>query len=333
MRTGGLTKIYAKDLVVGAQVKSHFFVIEKRLVNYNKNGVPACGMVLSLGDRTGRVSAVAWNEALTSDNSYRKDDIVLVSGRVQDYRGDKQIYIEEITRAKLTEIDASDFSTPPPRPLADMWGELLVTMASIETPCLRELLDLHFSLPEVRHTFQQAPAGRDVHHAFVGGLLMHTLEVIAYVERMVQVQGTRLNRDLLIVGAILHDAAKTEEYEPRAFGFEVTDRGKLIGHVVLGAELVGNLTERIPAFPQALRDELKHLVLSHHGQREWGSPEEPKTANAVALHLADYTSSRLAQVEKIIAETVSLGERWSAWDKRLERSILADVWEGGGGEA
>ena len=328
-----MKKIYAKDLTVGTQVKSYFFVIDRRLVNYNKNGVPTCGMVLSLGDRTGRVSAVTWNETLVADNSYRKDDIVCVSGRVQDYRGDKQIYIEEITRANLADIDALDFSTPPPRPLLEMWCELEAIMSSIRTPCLRDLLTLQFSLPRVQHAFQQAPAGRDVHHAYVGGLLMHTLEVIAYAERMVQVQGARLNRDLLLTGAIFHDAAKTEEYEPRAFGFEITDRGKLIGHVVLGAELIGSLTERIPAFPTALRDELKHLILSHHGQREWGSPEEPKTANAVALHLADLTSSRLAQVDKIITETVSLGERWSAWDKRLERSILADVWEGDDSEA
>jgi 3'-5' exoribonuclease len=321
-------KIYAKDLTVGTQVKSHFFVIERRLVNYTRNGVPTCGMVLSLGDRTGRVSAVAWNEALVADNSYRKDDIVWVSGRVQDYRGDKQIYIEEIARANIADVDALDFSTPPPRPLAEMWRELEAIMSSIKTPCLRDLLSRYFSLPGVQHAFQQAPAGRDVHHAHVGGLLMHTLEVIAYAERMAEVQGARLNRDLLLTGAIFHDAAKTEEYEPRAFGFEVTDRGKLIGHVVLGAELIGSLTEGLPAFPTALRDELKHLVLSHHGQREWGSPEEPKTANAVALHLADLTSSRLAQVDKIINETLSLGERWSAWDRRLERSILADVWEG-----
>ncbi len=328
-----MKKTYAKDLTVGAQVKSHFFVIDKRLINYNKNGVPACGMVLSLGDRTGRVSAVAWNEALATDNSYRKNDIVLVSGRVQDYRGEKQIYIEEVARANVADFDALDFSAPSPRPIAEMWRELEEVMAGIKTPCLRDLLTLYFSSPGVKHAYQQAPAGRDVHHAHVGGLLMHTLEVIAYVESMVQVQGARLNRDLLIVGAILHDAAKTEEYEPRAFGFDITDRGKLIGHVVLGAELVGSLTERLPAFPPALGDELKHLVLSHHGQREWGSPEEPKTANAVALHLADYTSSRLAQVEKIIVDTISLGERWSAWDKRLEQSILADTWGGNEDEA
>ncbi len=327
-----MKKTYAKDLTVGAQVKSHFFVLDKRLVNYNRNGVPACGMVLSLGDRTGRVSAVSWQEAHVADSSYRKDDIVLVSGRVQDYRGDKQIYIEEITRANPSEVDALDFTAPPPRPIADMWRELEGVISSIKTPYLRDLLALHFSQPGVQHAFQQAPAGRDVHHAFAGGLLMHTLEVIAYVERMVEVQGTRLNRDLLLAGAIFHDAAKTEEYEPRAFAFEVTDRGRLVGHVVLGAELIGSLTARIPEFPLALRDELKHLVLSHHGQREWGSPEEPKTANAMALHLADFTSSRLAQVEKIIGDTLSLGERWSAWDKRLERSILAEVWEGGGHE-
>lgn len=328
-----MKKIYARDLTVGTQVKSHFYVIDKRLVNYTRNGAPACGMVLTVGDRTGKVSAVAWNDALVADNSYRKDDIVLLAGKVQDYRGEKQIYIEEISRAHFADVNAEDFCASPPRPVEDMWNELMGIRATLTNPFLKTLLDLYFSDEAVAHAFRQAPAGRDVHHAYVGGLLHHTLEVVAYCESMVAVQGARLNRDLLLAGAIMHDAAKTEEYEPRAFSFDFTDRGKLIGHLVLGAETVGRLADKIPGFPPLLRDELKHMIISHHGLREWGSPEEPKTANAIALHMADLTSGRLAQVEKIIDETVSLGERWSAWDRRLERSIFAAVWEGEGLEA
>lgn len=323
-----MKKIYAKDLTIGSQIKSHFYVSDKRLVNYTRNGAPACGMVLTVGDRTGKVSAVAWNDALVSDNSYRKDDIVLLAGKVQDYRGEKQIYIEAISKASFSDIQAEDFCAPPPRPIDEMWHELTAFRNSITNPFLKALLELYFSDEAVAHAFKQAPAGRDVHHAYVGGLLHHTLEVVAYGESMVAIQGARLNRDLLLAGAIMHDAAKTEEYEPRAFSFDFTDKGKLIGHLALGAETVGRLADRIPGFPPLLRDELKHMILSHHGHREWGSPEEPKTANAIALHLADLTSGRLAQVEKIIDETISLGERWSAWDRRLERSIFAAVWGG-----
>ena len=321
-----MKKVYAKDLTVGAQIAGHFCVIEKRYINYNRNGVPAAGLALMLGDRTGKVSAVAWHESLVADNSFRQDDIVSISGRVQDYRGEKQIYLEDIRKADPAQVDAADFCAPSPRPVHEMWNELTEVIASVKNPFLKELLELFFSNEERSSLFRQVPAGRDVHHAYVGGLLHHTLEVIAYAEQMVRLQGARLNRDLLVAGCIFHDVAKIREYEVKAFTFEFTDQGKLLGHLVMGAELVGNLCEQVDQFPPDLRDELKHMILAHHGFREWGSPEVPKTANAMALHLADLTSGRLAQVEKVVDETLKNGERWSAWDKRLERNILASNW-------
>jgi len=320
-------KVYAKDLTVGAQIAGRFCVIEKRYINYNRNGVPAAGLALMLGDRTGKVSAVAWHDSLVADNTFRQDDIVAINGRVQDYRGEKQIYLEDIRKADPAQVDAADFCAPSPRPVGEMWHELMGIVDTVINPFLNSLLEMFFSDEEMSTLYRQVPAGRDVHHAYVGGLLHHTLEVVAYAEQMVKLQGARLNRDLLITGAIFHDVAKVREYEVKAFTFEFTDQGKMLGHLVMGAELVGGLCDRKEGFPAALRDELKHMILSHHGLREWGSPEAPKTANAMALHLADLTSGRLAQVEKVVDETLKNGERWSAWDKRLERNILAATWE------
>lgn len=328
-----MKKIYSKDLTVGMPIKSHFFVVDRRLINYTRSGSPACGLVLTLGDRTGKVSAVSWHEALVRDSSYRKDDVVLVTGKVQDYKGEKQIFLEEVTKANLADVTAEDFCTPPPRPIAEMWRELEAHMATISNHYLQTLLAACFADQNTKHAFCQAPAGREIHHAHVGGLLQHTLEVVSYAEKMVEVQGTHLDRDLLLTGAILHDFAKVDEYELRAFTFDFTDRGRLIGHLVMGSERVGRLADDIPNFPPLLRAELQHMILSHHGHREWGSPEEPKTANAVALHLADLTSGKISQVEKIVNDTLSLGERWSAWDKRLECAILAANWGGEKNEA
>jgi len=328
-----LKKIYIRDLAVGMQIKSPFIVVDRRLINYTRNGAPACGLVLTLGDRTGKASAVTWHEALVKDSSYRKDDVVLVMGKVQDYKGEKQIYLEEVSKANLAEVNAEDFCAPPPRPIDAMWRELEGYMATISNPYLKALLAACFADPQIKHAFCQTPAGREVHHAYTGGLLQHTLEVISYAEKMVEVQGNYLNRDLLLTGAILHDYAKVDEYELRAFTYDFTDRGRLIGHLVLGSERVGKLALGIENFPPLLRDELQHMILSHHGHREWGSPEEPKTANAVALHLADLTSGKIGQVERIIKDTLSLGERWSAWDKRLECAILAANWGGEDHEA
>ena len=323
-----MKKAYAKDLVVGEQVQGHFCVLEKRYINYNRQGVPAAGLALSLGDKTGKVSAVAWHESLVADNTFKQNDIVTISGRVQDYRGDRQIYLEDIRKARPEDVDPADFCADPPRPLEDLWTEFVKKAQSVKNPYLRALLELFFKDKEMAQLFRNAPAGRDVHHAYVGGLMHHTLEVIEYAEKMCALQGGRLNRDLLVVGSIFHDVAKIYEYEVKAFAFEFTDQGKLLGHLVMGAELIGKMCDSIPEFPKLLRDELKHMILSHHGYREWGSPEEPKTANAMALHLADLVSGRLAQVEKVIDETLSNGERWSPWDKRLERTILAATWGG-----
>ena len=150
----------------------------------------------------------------------------------------------------------------------------------------------------------------------------HTLEVLAYCDQICSTQGNLLDRDLLLSGALFHDAAKIWEYDFKTVSFEFTDRGRLLGHLVMGAELVADLSAQIPSFPLRLQDELRHLVLSHHGRKEWGSPEEPRTVNAVALHLADLTSSRMSQVERIVQDTIESGERWSIWDRRLEQSFL-----------
>jgi 3'-5' exoribonuclease len=320
-----MKKVYVKDLTVGTTAQGHFSVLEKRYINYQRNGAPAAGLVMTLGDKTGRISAVAWNEALVADGTYKQDDIVEIVGRVQDYRGDRQIYLEAVRKAALSEIDPADFSGQAPRPVQEMWQELMGFIGSVKDPSLTWLLRRFFtdaSYAEEADLFRKVPAGRDVHHAYIGGLLEHSLEVAEYVDHMCRVQGSMLNRDLLIAGALLHDAAKIWEYDFKSFSFEFTDRGRLLGHLVMGTELVGRLVAETPDFPTLLGQELQHMVISHHGQKEWGSAEEPKTINAVALHLADLSSSRLAQVERIVKDTLSNDERWSPWDRRFERSFM-----------
>ncbi|MDP3058728.1 MAG: HD domain-containing protein, partial [bacterium] len=238
--------------------------------------------------------------------------------------------IESVRKLAAGEIEADDFCQSSPRPIEGMWVEIKNIIGSVKNEHLWAMLDRIFLLgQETSAKFKQAPAGKEVHHAFVGGLLLHTLEVVAYAEKMVELQGDQLDRDLLIAGCLLHDLGKIEEYEPRVPSFEFTDKGKLLGHLVIGAEIVGRAIDTLAGFPPLLRQELQHMILSHHGMKEWGSPEEPKTANAMALHLADLTSGRLSQIEKIINEMKPLEERWSSWDKRLGRSIFIG-YNGGG---
>jgi 3'-5' exoribonuclease len=161
-----------------------------------------------------------------------------------------------------------------------------------------------------------------VHHAYAGGLLEHTLEVVAYAEVMLVEQGTYLDRDLLLTGCILHDIGKTEEYDLGSLSFQLTNRGKLVGHLQMGSELVVQVAATLPDFPEELLLELQHMILAHHGVPEWGSPQQPRSINAMALHLADLTSGRLAQFGRVIGDHRTENGQWSAYDKFLERNLF-----------
>ncbi len=315
-------KVFINTLELGQEVETPLALYEKRLHQFTaKNGQPAHVLMLTVGDKTGKMAAVIWDNAEALNASLAVDQVHLFQGRVGEYRGQPQLVVNRVIPLALTQLELEDYVASTAFDRDVMWQRLVAIMQSIREPQLQALLKAIFDEP-TRHQFTLAPGGREVHHAYVGGLLEHTLEVVAYAETMVSEQGGYLNRDLLLTGCILHDIGKLEEFDLHSLSFQMTDRGKLLGHLQMGAELVARAAATIADFPAALRLELEHMLLSHHGLPEWGAVQQPKTINAMALHLADLTSGRLGQFSRIISEHDAGGGNWSNWDKFLARSVF-----------
>ena len=315
-------KIYVNELELGKECEIPLALYEKRLHQYTaKNGQAACALMLTLGDKTGKIAAVLWDNAQNYHASLAADQVHLFQGRVGEYRGQPQLTINKVTPLAAAQIELDDYVITSALDREVLWRRLAAVMQSIQEPSLRTLLDHIFDAPTKRN-FTMAPAGREVHHAYIGGLLEHTLEVVAYATSMIEEQGQYLDRDLLLTGCILHDIGKLEEYDLQSLCFQTTDRGKLLGHLQIGAELVAREANRIPGFPAELRLELEHMLLSHHGLVEWGAVQPPKTINAMALHLADLTSGRLGQFSRIISNHDANNGSWSNWDRFLARSVF-----------
>lgn len=316
-----LKKDFVNDFVVGQSVLTPLAIYEKRLNQFtNKSGQPAYGLMLSVGDRTGRISAINWNAAQELHERIGLEQVWLVGGKVQEYRGSLQLVVDQVLPAPLTQVDMADYVPESSFDRAVLWSRLQAIINSIADTHLQALLRRVFS-DERRQRFCAAPGGRGVHHAYVGGLLEHTLEVIAYAETMLSEQGAYLDRDLLLCGCILHDIGKIDEYDLTSLSFQMTNRGKMIGHLQLGSEMVGQVAATLEGFPAERLLELQHLILAHHGVPEWGSPQQPRSINAMALHLADLTSGRLAQFSRVISEHRPENGQWSNYDKFLERNV------------
>lgn len=315
-------KVYIDSLQLGQEVAVPLALYEKHLHQFTaKNGQPAHVLMLTVGDRTGKLAAVVWDNAQELHASLAVDQVHFFQGRIGEYKGKRQLVVNGVQPLNPAQIDLSDYIASGDFDRQVLWQRLESVITSIQQPHLQSLLTTMFD-ESTRRKFMVAPGGREVHHAYVGGLLEHTLEVVTYAQTMLAEQGSNLNRDLLLTGCILHDIGKLEEYDLRSLTFQLTDKGRLLGHIQMGAELVAKTAASLPGFPEALRLELEHMVLSHHGLPEWGAVQQPKTIDAMALHLADLTSGRLAQFDRIIGEHDASGGRWSNWDKFLARSIL-----------
>ena len=276
---------WVKGLQPGLEVASHFGVFDLGLAR-TKNGAKYLKAVL--GDRTGMIEARVWDSGL-AEELYRRigpGDVAVVSGTVVEFNG-LQINIETCLKADQTELEINDYRPCTDQDTARMLERFTEITGQVSDPWLRTLLAAAFNQNRLRQ-FAQATAARVIHHAYSGGLLEHTLEVLEYCLKILELQGELLSPDVLLTGAALHDIGKLWEYDRTGLAFQRTDRGRLLGgHVILGRDCLRDLIAAIDGFPDGLALHLEHLILSHHGQREWGAVEEPHTLEAIALHQAD----------------------------------------------
>lgn len=331
---------FVEDLKPGDKVHSSFAVASKTLASYSPQSSRAGEMYLKLTlmDATGSIEARVWDAAEHRSKGFDVDDIVFVSGQVVDFNG-LQVTINKIKRVPKKQTNLSDYQSSASKGIQALIEEMTRLRESITDRSLKDLLNMFFSDPEFVHAFTHAPAGKSIHHSYLGGLLEHTLEVAKFADLAASMYPSVTNRDLLMAGAILHDIGKIKEYDLDSLTFQLTDKGKLLGHIVMGYEMVSGAISALPggfdAYP--FGTELLHIVLSHHGKREWGSPEIPKTLNAFIIFHSDLCSARYNQFASLITGHKDPFSLWTLWDKYLERSVfiggcntfLSDSQEGG----
>ena len=282
---------------------------------------------LKLADASGELKAFLWDlRAIEGDMDLVVADAFLkVKGQISVYNGRTQMRLDKVRHAQDAEVgDFSRFFPTSQRPLADMVQELDATIAGIGDPWIRRLLELMFvEEPLLREAFCKAPAAKSMHHVYLGGLLEHTLSVLGMAERACA-HYQELNRDLVVAGVLLHDVGKTAELTYlRSFGY--SDAGNLIGHISMEADWINRAVARIPDFPEELRLLVLHIVLSHHGKLEFGSPVVPKTPEALLVHYLDDLDGKLEAMFRGIREDAGQGS-WTPFSRTLDRMFYKPRW-------
>ncbi len=312
-----MTMTRIADLKLGESVQGTYAVKSKSLQDFRNK--PGRFLNLILGDATGEIRAVVWEEAEEVVGLFGVGEAVTVRGQVREYRGEKQLVIEQLQPASAEECAAAELIRQTPRDPADLRAALLEFVRSVRQPHLAQLLDHFFGDEDFLEQFCQAPGAKGLHHAYVGGLMEHTVGVLRILETVAQVH-PELDRDLLITGGLLHDLGKIQELQ-LGIAISYTDRGRLVGHIVITDRMVTAAMEEIDDFPPELANRLSHLLLSHHGQREYGAPVQPMTAEACALHYADNLDAHVQYFNRVIADGRGSGNHWSDYQKLFDRYI------------
>jgi len=282
---------------------------------------------VKLSDASGDLKGFLWDlRAVEGDlDRVAADAFLKVKGQISSYNGRIQIRLDKVRFAPDEEVgDLSRFFPVSQRPLEDMERELDATVAGVRDPWLRRLLEVLFIEDgERRAAFCRAPAAKSMHHVFLGGLLEHTLSVAGMAQKACDHYGD-LNRDLVVAGVLLHDLGKTAELTyQRSFGY--SDAGNLLGHISMEAEWITKAAQSIPAFPEELRLHLLHIVLSHHGKLEYGSPVLPKTPEALLVHYLDDLDGKLEAMFRSMREDAGDGA-WTPFSRSMERMVYKSRW-------
>lgn len=294
-----------------------FVLAEMRLCPFRNK--PGQYLDLRLADRTGAITARLWEGAEEAAPALAVGQVVMVEGRVDEYRGSPQLVITALRLAEPGEYEAGDLVRESARSREEMEAELGEMVASVSTEPLRALLKAVFGDEEFRARFATAPGAARLHHAYRGGLLEHTLAVASLCREAVRLHPD-LDYDLLITGALLHDVGKVFELRGE-YAFDYTDEGRFCGHLVLTDRFVTARLAQVPEFPETLRQLLTHLLLSHHGELQYGAPVRPKIAEALALHYADNLDAKIQTFADYRESAESGPGPWSPYHHALEAQL------------
>lgn len=311
---------YVTDLQDGQLVLSLFLVRTKEIRSSNRTGTS--WLHLDLVDRTGAICGKMWENFAALAETFERDDVVHIRGRVKVYKGEKELTLEQIRPALEPEYDLADFLPHTRHDIEQLFAELRYAIAAMKNPWLQRLLTSVVEDPAIEPKLKRAPAAMTMHHAFIGGLLEHIHSLVG-LGRVVAAHYPELDADLLLAGVVLHDIGKTEELT-YVRGVEYTTEGRLLGHIMIGASMVREKIRGIAGFPAPLATLVEHLILSHHGSLEFGSPAVPQVREAMALHFLDDMDSKMAAMRSTLeAAAAQPGvELWTDRNASLRRMLL-----------
>lgn len=306
---------YINEMREGEQIVGHY-LCKSRQTFKSKNDKNY--LSLKLSDKTGTVDAKVWN--LNNDiQSFGENDMIKIDAVAQIFNNDIQLNVKRIRKSQEGEYDPTDYIPSTDKDIKEMWGQLTAYIDTMKNPFIKELLERIFLKNGfITKAFPLHSAAKSVHHGYLGGLLEHTLSVTQICDFMSD-KYKFVDRDVLVASAMLHDVGKLWELSDFPLN-DYTDDGQLLGHIYIGAELVEKTASSIDAFPDRLKTIIKHCILSHHGEFEYGSPVLPKTIEAHILHCADDMDAKSKVFEDFIGADSTPGP-WAGYQKMLQRNI------------
>jgi 3'-5' exoribonuclease len=316
-----MTRQFVQQMADGDAVEDVYLVVDKQ-IRANRNG--NIYLQLELRDRSGSISARLWNAPEPLVRSFESGDFLLIKGKVQLFQGALQMILSQLDRVETEKVELADFLPHTEQDISKLYERLCTLLRKLDNPHLRALAECFLMDQELMRGYCKAPAGVRNHHAYLGGLIEHVVTLMECADRIAPLY-PEVNRDLLLMGIFLHDIGKVRELSyDRAFSY--TDEGQLIGHLVLGVEMLGEQVRRVPdltgePFPAELLLRLKHLIVSHHGALEFGSPTLPMTPEAIALHYLDNLDAKVHSFTRDI-----LADRgpssWTAYSQATQRRLF-----------
>ena len=311
-----MSRRYIAEFKEGELIDEAFLVRSKELRETRSGGLY---IRAELADRTGSIEARMWDASEQIFESFQSNDFVKVRGRVEVYKGRQQLRLDAIRYLEEGAVDLSEFVRSTLEDPEELLGRLRAAATEIKEPNLMKLVLSFLEDESFVEKLKRSPAAVSYHHPFLGGLLEHTANVVKLAD-FVSREYPTLDRDLMLAGAILHDIGKVEELTTDR-SLRYTDRGELVGHVVLGALMVEERANRIEGFPKELLNVIEHVIVSHHGEREFGSPKVPLFPEAIALHLLDNLDAKIFGSTNAIERDTDSSSNWTAWSSMLQRRL------------
>lgn len=306
---------FIDGLCEGETIRNVYLCKGKRSAE-TRNGKPYDNLILQ--DKTGTLDGKVWDPNSQGIADYDEKDFIEVFGDVINYNGNLQLNIRQIRKAEEGEYNPADYMPTTEKSVDEMYEELTAYIRQISNKYLRQVLEFYYIKDEAFiKKFKAHSAAKTVHHGFSGGLLEHTLSVTRMCDYFATSYSI-LNRDLLLSSAILHDIGKVKELSDFPDN-DYTDAGQLIGHIVIGVEMINDAIRSIPGFPEKLAHELKHCIVAHHGELEYGSPKKPALAEAVALNMADSTDAKLQTLTELFKGKT--GTDWLGYNRLFESNL------------